>query len=407
MFQIFKMAFRDLGRNKRRTILSALAVAVGMGLLLLMSGVLVGEMQGALKNTIQLFSGHLQIRGLNYDENKISLKWEDLIENPQGLADTVKAQYPQIVDATPRLIASGIATRGENSRGVQVIGIDPESQANQVYRQGLIDGDFLTSDDREGILIGQPLADKLGLAVGEQVNLLVNTSNGDIVEQMFTIRGIYTTNTFGYDESTVFLPLTKAQTITGAEDRASLIFIMLKDREQADSVAAALQSPNYTVVTWREMNELIVQVEDFSTAYMTIFYLIVLGITATVVSNTLVMSVFERTREIGILAAIGMKGRRILAQFLTEAALIATLGVIGGLILGGAITYYFGINGLPIDISQMGLTGILIENRIYTHLTLDNVIYLSGLTYIITLIASFAPARMASRMEPVDALHGK
>jgi ABC-type lipoprotein release transport system permease subunit len=407
MFQIFKMAFRDLGRNKRRTILSALAVAVGMGLLLLMSGVLVGEMQGALKNTIQLFSGHLQIRGLNYDENKISLKWEDLIENPQGLADTVKAQYPQIVDATPRLIASGIATRGENSRGVQVIGIDPESQANQVYRQGLIDGDFLTSDDREGILIGQPLADKLGLAVGEQVNLLVNTSNGDIVEQMFTIRGIYTTNTFGYDESTVFLPLTKAQTITGAEDRASLIFIMLKDREQADSVAAALQSPNYTVVTWREMNVLIVQVEDFSTAYMTIFYLIVLGITATVVSNTLVMSVFERTREIGILAAIGMKGRRILAQFLTEAALIATLGVIGGLILGGAITYYFGINGLPIDISQMGLTGILIENRIYTHLTLDNVIYLSGLTYIITLIASFAPARMASRMEPVDALHGK
>ncbi len=122
MFQLFKMAFRDLGRNKRRTLLSALAVTVGLGMLIMMSGVLVGEMQGALKNTIQLFSGHLQIRGLNYDENKISLKWEDLIENPQGLADTVKAQYPQIVDATPRLVASGIVTRGENSRGVQVIG---------------------------------------------------------------------------------------------------------------------------------------------------------------------------------------------------------------------------------------------------------------------------------------------
>jgi ABC-type lipoprotein release transport system permease subunit len=407
MFQLFKMAFRDLGRNKRRTLLSALAVTVGMGLLLLMSGVLVGEMQGALKNTIQLFSGHLQIRGLNYDENKISLKWEDLIENPQGLVDTVKAQYPQIVDASPRLVVSGIVTRGENSRGVQVIGIDPDAQVNQVYRQGLLDGDFLTTDDREGILIGQPLADKLGLAVGEQVNLLVNTSNGDIVEQIFTIRGIYTTNTFGYDESTVFLPLAKAQTITGAKDRASLIFIMLKDREQADMVAAALQSPNYTVMTWREMNELIVQVEDFSNAYMTIFYLIVLGITATVVSNTLVMSVFERTREIGILAAIGMKGRRILAQFLVEAALIATLGVIGGLILGGSLSYIFGVYGFPIDISEFGLTGILIENRIYTVLTLDNVIYLSVLTYIVTLIASFAPARMASRMEPVEALHGK
>jgi ABC-type lipoprotein release transport system permease subunit len=407
MFQLFKMAFRDLGRNKRRSILSALAVSVGMGLLLLMSSVIVGEMRGALKNTIQLFSGHLQIRSLTYDENKISLKWDDLIENPQALIDSVTAQVPQVMAATPRLVASGIVTRGENSHGVQVIGFDPASEANQVYRQGVIGGDFLTPDDREGILVGQPLADKLGLAVGEQVNLLVNTSNGAVDEQLFTIRGIYTTNTFGYDESTIFMPLAKAQTITGAEDRASLIFIMLDDREQADAVAAAMKTPNYTVVTWREMNAFIVQFEDFANAYMTIFYLIVLGITATVVSNTLVMSVYERTREIGILAAIGMKGRRILAQFLAEAALIATGGVIGGLILGGALSYFFGLYGVPLDIGKFGLTGILINNRIYTQLTLGNVIYLTTVTYIVTLLASFAPARMASRMEPVEALHGK
>ncbi len=406
MFQLLKMAFRDLGRNKRRTILSALAVTVGMGLLLLMSSVLVGEMRGALQNTIKLFSGHIQIRALNYDENKISLKWDDLIENPQALADTVREQIPQIVDATPRLVANGIVTRGENSRGVQIVGIDPDATANQVYRQGLLAGDFLTADDREGILIGKPLADKLGLEIGGQANVLVNTSNGDIQEQLFTIRGIYSTNTFGYDESTVFMPLAKAQTITGAENRASLIFIMLQENEQADAVAAAIKSPNHDIVTWREMNELIVQTDDFANAYMIIFYLIVLGITATVVSNTLVMSVFERTREIGILAAIGMKGRRILAQFLTEAALIATGGVIGGVILGGALSYYFGVNGLPLDVSQYNLD-IMINDRIYTQLTLDNVISLSVLTYIVTLVASFAPARMAARMEPVEALHAQ
>jgi ABC-type antimicrobial peptide transport system permease subunit len=140
---------------------------------------------------------------------------------------------------------------------------------------------------------------------------------------------------------------------------------------------------------------------------MTIFYLIVLGITATVVSNTLVMSVFERTREIGILAAIGMKGRRILAQFLAEAALIATGGVIGGLLIGGALSYFFGLYGVPLDVGKFGLTGILINNRIYTQLTLGNAIYLTTVTYIVTLVASFAPARMAARMEPVDALHGQ
>jgi ABC-type lipoprotein release transport system permease subunit len=406
MLIIFKTALRDLGRNTRRSILSALAVSVGMGLLILMSSVLVGEMQGALRNTIRLFSGHLQIRSLNYDENKISLKWEDLIEDPQAMADTVTAQVPQITTATPRLMASGIVTSGENSRGVEIVGIDPNSEANQVYRQSVLAGEFITSEDREGILVGKPLADKLGLAAGGQVNLLVNTSDGGVEEQLFTIRGIYTTNTFGYDESTVFMPLAKAQTMTGAENRASLIFILLEEREQADAVAAAMKSSNFQVKTWREMNELIVQTEDFANAYMTFFYLIVLGITATVVSNTLVMSVFERTREIGILAAIGMRDRRIMAQFLAEAALIATGGVIGGVILGGALAAYFGIYGIPLNVGEFGLE-ILINDRIYTQLTLGNVVYLTVITYIVTLIASFAPARMASRMEPVEALHGQ
>ena len=304
MTQLFKMAFRALGRNKRRSLLSALAVSVGMSLLLLLASILTGEMRGAIQNTIQLQSGHLQIRSVNYDENKISLAWEDLIENPQQVISQLET-IMQVTVATPRLFASGIVSLGDNSRGVQVIGIDPASEASQVFRQGMIAGDFLTADDREGVIIGKPLAEKFELQVGDKVSLLVNTSNGDVDEQLFTVRGIFTTNTTGYDESTVFMPLAKAQTFTGTGDHASTIFIMLQDREQAEAVAAALKSSNYQVLTWREMNALIVQTEDFAGAYMMVLYLIVLAITATVVSNTLIMAVFERTREIGILSAIG------------------------------------------------------------------------------------------------------
>ncbi|HSD85758.1 MAG TPA: FtsX-like permease family protein, partial [Anaerolineae bacterium] len=137
---------------------------------------------------------------------------------------------------------------------------------------------------------------------------------------------------------------------------------------------------------------------------LVIFYLIVLGITATVVTNTLVMAVFERTREIGILSAIGMKGRGIMAQFLAEAALLATGGVIGGLIIGGALVAYFTIYG--IYIGDYGVTGLLFEDHIYAHLTLASTIQLAIVTYMITLIASLYPARLAARMEPVEALHG-
>ena len=403
MTQLFKLAYRNLGRNKTRSLLSALAVGIGMSLLLLMASVLEGEMRGALDNTIRLQSGHLQIRPASYEEGKLSLKWEDLIANPDQVADQI-ASMPQVTVATPRLIASTIMTIGDESKSAQILGIDPDSAANQPFREGMLSGEFLQADDREGILVGNLLAEKLGLEVGERVNLLVTTSNGDVSEQLFTIRGIFTTKTPGFDEGTIFMPIAKAQTITTTENHASTIFVLLQDREQAEPLELALQSNNYQVLTWREQNQFVVQFEDYAGVFLIFLYLIILGITATVVTNTLVMAVFERTREIGILAAIGMKGRGIMAQFLAEAALLATGGVIGGMIIGGAMVAYFNVNGFYIG--NMGITGVLFEERIYAYLTLNNAITLAIVTYIITLVASLYPARLAARMEPVEALHG-
>jgi ABC-type lipoprotein release transport system permease subunit len=142
-------------------------------------------------------------------------------------------------------------------------------------------------------LIGLPLAQSLNLNVGDSLNLLVNTAEGNVDEQQFTIRGIFTTGTSAYDKGIVFLPLAKAQAFSGAENRASYIFVMLNDREQADAVAAAIQGPNLRIRTWTEMNQLLVLINDFSNAYLTVINLIVLGVTATVIVNTLLMSVFR------------------------------------------------------------------------------------------------------------------
>ncbi len=402
MTQLLKMAFLNLGRNRRRSLLSALAVAMGLGLLILMASFVTGEMRSALENTIKLETGHLQVRSASYDENKVSLDWKDLVANPEAVVAQLQT-LPQVQSATPRLIASGIVTIGDQSRGVQVIGIDPASPASQPFQQGLVAGQFLQPDDRDGVLIGKPLADKLHLGVGDQINLLVNLSDGGVDQQLFTIRGIYTTNTTAYDENTVFLPLVKAQAFTGAQDHASQVFVMLKDRDQAAAVAAAIQSPGYQVLTWEKMNELIVQLEDFANAYMVILYLIVLGITATVVTNTLVMAVYERTREVGVLAAIGMKGRTIMTEFLFEAALLATGGVIGGIVLGSLVVSYFARFGFYIG--NYGISGMLLGDSLYPVLTLQNVVMLALITYLITLVASLYPAIMAARMEPVEALH--
>jgi len=402
MIQTLKMAWRNLGRNRRRSLLSSLAVSFGAALLLLMAAVLRGEMRGAIQNTIRLQSGHLQIRALSYDENKVSLAWEDLIAGPDAVIQQLSA-IPQVKTATPRLIASGILTLGDQSRGVQVVGIDPDSPANQVFRSGILAGSFLDAGDREGILVGRPLAENFGLQPGDQVSVLVNTSDGTVDEQLFAVRGVYSTNTSAYDEGTVFMPLAKAQTFSRAQDHASSIFILLREQEQAEAVAAAIQSQAYQVLTWQSMNELIVQTEEFAGAYMVILYFIVLGITATVVTNTLVMAVFERTREIGILSALGMKGRQIMAGFLAEAGLLATGGVIGGLLLGGLAVAYFARYGFYIG--DFGMTGILLGDTIYAYLTAQDALSLSAATYIITLAAAFYPASLAARLEPAEALH--
>lgn len=402
MMNYFKLAYRNLGRHRRRSILSGLALAMGTALLMFIAAFFQGEMRSAMESTLRLNSGHIQVRDADYDPDKLSVAWEYLIENPQQVAGQIEA-LDQVDVATPRLFASGIITSQNDSVGVQIMGIDPASRANDPYRH-LVSGEFLTADDREGILIGYPLAQNLGLSVGSQINLLVNTSDGTVDEQLFTVRGIYTTGSTAYDKGIVFLPLAKAQAFSGAGNRASIIFVLLKDREQAEFVAKAIPSQNFKVETWREMNSLLVLVNDFSNAYLTVINLIILGVTVTVIVNTLLMSVFERTREIGILSAIGMKGRQIIAMFLAEASLLALGGVTAGALIGWALSAYFGKVG--IYFGDLGLSAdMLLEDRIYTYLTLESAINLIITAFVITLIASLYPARMASRMEPVEALH--
>jgi len=402
MIKLFKMAFRDLERNRRRTFFSAFALGLGLALLLFMAGVIAWELQDATDTTIRLQSGHLQVRARSYVEEKTSLAWQDLIENPESVAAKIAALAPVQV-ATPRLYASGIVAKGNETMGVRVIGIDPPSPANAPFRDGLVSGTFLTADDRQGILIGQTLADKLGLQTGDQTTLMINTSNGSVDQQAFIIRGIYSTHTPGYDQATVFMPLAKAQAFTQAGDHASAIFILLKDRQQTPAVVAALQSSSYTVQTFEQMNPLLVQVDQLSNSFMIILYLIVLAVAVTVTVNTLVMAVFERTREIGILAAIGMKGGRIMAMFFAESSLLAIGGIALGLLIGVPLVSWVGRIGFPIG--NLGLTGFLLGDRIYANLTLNDTVNLTIITFIVTLLASLYPALLAARMEPVDALH--
>jgi len=409
MFRLWKLAIRDLGRNKRRSALTLVAVGLGLALLIVTSGFTEGSVQGAIENNIRVRSGHVQVREESYDEDMVSLKWEDLLDDPQGLAAQAQA-LPEVRAATPVLWASGILVTSEESAGVQVFGIDPLSETSTPFREGLVAGEFLVPDDRDGILVGERLARSLGLTAGDDIGLLVNTADEQPDEAIFTIRGLYDTGTPSYDEITVFLPLAKAQAFTRAGDRASAVVALLHDKEDADAVAGALRAPELTpqkvrTFTWRDLNQVILQAVEMSMGIMYLMYLVVLAVVAVVIANTLLMSVFERTREMGILAALGMKGRQVLAMFVLEAGILGVIGIAVGVLLGSLGVYYLSTQGWHIgDLASMATAEVGYGETIYAQFAPAEMVQLSIASLVITLLASLYPAWFAARMEPIDAL---
>jgi ABC-type lipoprotein release transport system permease subunit len=404
MYRLWRIAVRDLRRNKRRSALTLIAVMMGLALVITLHSFEMGAIQGSIENNIRVQTGHVQVREESYDEEKVSLKWEDLLEDPQALAAQAQMQ-PNVRAAAPVLWASGILNTSEESVGTRVYGIDPLSEMVAPFREGLVAGEFLAPDDRSGVLISQRLARSMGLSVGGSVSLLINTSDEQPDEAIFEIRGLYDTGLPGFDDATIFLPLAKAQSFTRVGNRASAVVALLHDQEDADAVAAVLRAPGLEVVTWRDLNQLMLQATESAMGILYLMYLVVLAIVAVVVANTLLMSVFERTREMGILAALGMKGRQIMAMFLMESATLGVMGVILGVALGSLGVYYLATEGFHYgELSTVGGTEMALGDTMYAAFQWGDTAMLAVACLIIILLASLYPAWFATRKEPIDAL---
>src|SRR5512139_311010 len=403
--KLWTIAYRDLGRHRRRSIFTLLAVALGLGLLLTMNGLISGVVAGSLANSIRLRTGHVQIRPASFQEDQLSLQAKDLLANPGELAAKAKA-LNEVKAAAPVLWSSVILNTIDQSAGLQLLRIDTASALYDPIRAGVVSGNWLAPDDRDGILIGRGLAQSLGVGTGQKVNLALVNSDGRPDEGTFTIRGLFSTGIPGYDQSAVFMPLDKAQAFTGTSGRASLIMILLNNQNDAGKVAAALGTPGVTALTWSDLNRFFVETMGTAMSFYVILDFIVILIVAVIIVNTLLMSVFERVREMGILAALGMKGRQIRMMLLLEAATLGIVGIAVGLVIGAAGVAYLVTTGITIGDKMAAVAGsnFALSATMYGRFDASSFINLSLATLIVVVLASLYPAWYAARLEPVDAL---
>ena len=401
--KLWVIAYRDLGRNRRRSILTLAAVALGLALLIVLHSLISGMMADTVQNSIRLETGHVQVRAVSYEMEKLSLQWKDLLENPDALVARA-AVLPGVKAAAPVLWAGGVLNTAEESAGLQIYGIDTTSALYAPIREAMVAGEYLTPDDRDGILIGKRLADSLGLEVGRKASVAIVDGDGQPVEGVFTIRGTFATGIPAYDDSAAFMPLSKAQAFTGAENHVSAIVILLNNQDDAGKVAAALRGDGTNVLTWQDLNAVLLQTMQSATAFYVMLDVIVILIVAVIIANTLLMSVFERIREMGILAALGMRGRLIMLMFLLEAAILGLGGIVAGLVIGSAGVAYLSKVGIYIGDMGSAASGIALGTSMYAHFDPATLASLSLWTLLIVLVASLYPAWFAARREPAEAL---
>ncbi|MCA9964174.1 MAG: ABC transporter permease [Anaerolineales bacterium] len=399
------IAYRDLVRNRRRTVLTLLAVALGMMVLILMSGMFTGVTQGALRENIRLNTGHLQLRAESYEVEKLSLLAKDLLPDSQTLAAQVQT-LPQVESVAPVLWMSGILSTSRESSGVQVTGVDVTAVFHAPIRDGIVGGSYLTPDSRGQILLGSNLAEEMGIGVGQRISLAVGTSDGGLDEGIFTVAGLFDTGIPSYDQNTVVMPLAQAQTFARTGERASTLIVTLKNQEDTDSVAAALQQPGIKVLPWQELNGLFLELMQTGLGFYYMIYTIVILVVAVLIANTLLMSVFERTREMGILAALGMKGRQIMLMVLFEAMILALLGTAVGFIFGSSVVSYLAKIGIDIgNGAAAAVEGMALGNKMYPVFAPGQALVLALFLFAIVTLVSLYPARFAAKLEPVQALH--
>ncbi len=401
-----RLALRNVRRNARRSAITVLAITVGMATLLFLWAFIDGVNEQMIDNSTRYLAGHLQVHRAGYhDEQTLDLTLAD----GAAVAGQVKALAGEGAAVSRRLEGSALASVGDKSRGIAVLGIDPAAERQVTTLDRTIqEGRFLDPQDRAGVVVGARIAEALGARVGGELVLVTQAADGSVGAARYEVRGIFRTRMDMFDGSYVLMTLPAAQDLYVTGDAVTSVVARLADRGDAGAVQARLREAlgaGHEVLDWAQLLPAVRQSVSFHEVTGYVLLLVLFVVVAVGITNTVLMAVMERTREFGVMMALGTSHGQVMRLVFYEACALGLGGLVLGAVAGLSIVGYYASVGMNFDQyvrameTMQGLSSV-----IYPLPRLDRSLLIAGVVFGIGILAALYPAWRVSRLSPITAI---
>ena len=400
------MVWRNLIVNLRRTLLTVAAIAIGLAALIFLWGFSDGLKRNIVQNFQATIIGSLEIHREGF------FKHPELRRHIEQPEEVITALETTGVDQwTRRLFTFALATSDENSVGLMLLGLDPDTEPRVTsIADKVTEGRFLKRDDAYGCVLGATTARMLGVDLGDSIVLMTYDRYGVPTAEEFTLTGIITSGEMGIDRGMALAPLATVQDMLDMQGRITSITVRLPQLKLEVTTAGLreqLAGQGYEVMRWYDMYPMVMEWMSLSDGFHYVFLGVVLLIVLAGVLNTMLLSMLERTRELGMLMALGMKRYQIGELVSLESLVIGLMGTAAGTLLGVVAVWIVREVGIDLSILLGSTTRFYVDPVIRTQLNTDHLLFSSMAALATTLLAGVYPALRAATLEPVAAIrHG-
>lgn len=404
---IAAISWRNIWRNRWRSAVIILAITAGLTGGIFTVAMYNGMTEQKLRTAVDTQTAHLQIHARGFQQNKDIRLY---LEHSDSVVTTL-TEEPLVKAVSERLTATGMAATSNANAGVLLNGIDPEKEkAISTIYQSIVEGNYFGMEKRNQIVISARTAKNLKVNLNGKVVVTLQDIHGEIVGAAFRVTGIFRTTHSMFDESNVFVQKQDLERILSMPDVVNEVAIRLQDINDVPVVQQGLEqkfSPGEIhVQSWRDIQPELAYINDATWQMNYLVLVIILLALAFGILNTMLMAIFERIKEIGVLMAVGMSKARIFIMIILETVFLSLTGAAVGMIVSAILVYWTGKKGINLSMFAQGLESFGVSSIIYPALEPQFYGTLAVMVIVAALLSALYPAIKALRLKPVEAIHG-